>query len=98
MLTAKPLDAFRLGERQIVTCRVPGGNAFAFIDKECWFYGEATPGKKIRIEGISTASVGPGEVFDFLYTGPEIQRSDLDDASLITNGIYEDAKRFLEVA
>ncbi len=81
MSVAKPLRVFTLGKRRILTCLVQEGNPFVFLNKEVLLVTPTVCEKKIRIEGVSTASDVEKDVYDFLYTGDEIEPRDISAES-----------------
>ncbi len=91
MMTAKPLQVFRLGSKRIVVCQVHGENPMHFLGQNFAFYAEGRPAAMIRIEGVSTANDASGEVFDFLYTGDEILPHLLGENSILTNITIDEA-------
>jgi len=97
MLTARPIQAFRLGGKSVLICRVLDENPHNFLGKEFGFYSEGREVARIRIEGVSTASNAERGVFDFSYSGDEIRSEQVNASSLITDGLYEEAKRELSV-
>jgi hypothetical protein len=85
MIAARPLDAFLIGARQIVTCHLPGGDPEAFRGRELSFFAPGIEPKRIRISGWSTASDVKSLIFDFQYTGERIHASEIQGDCLITD-------------
>ncbi|MBA2227287.1 MAG: hypothetical protein WHU94_00530 [Thermogemmata sp.] len=90
MLTAKPIRAFVLAGRRILTCRVVGQNPHAFIGKDLYFYADSREPKRIHIEGLSTASDIQGNEYDFLYTGDEVLPSEISEEAIVAEGSCEE--------
>jgi hypothetical protein len=88
MLIAKPLSCFLLKERRIVSCKVLQGNPHEFLNKEVSFYSTEGHVKKIRIEGLSTASDLEHDIYDYLYTGAVIFPEEIGNGSVISDGTY----------
>lgn len=93
MITAKPLKAFSVNGRSILTCRVADQNPHVLIGKKLWFYSSVTAAKRIFIEGLSTASDIRKNEYDLHYTGDEVLPSDISDEALIADGPLEAAVR-----
>ena len=91
MLVAKPLQAFKLKDRHIVTCEVPWNNPHALLNKDLWFYSSEHSRKPIRMEGISTATDVEQNVYDFHYKGAVILPEEITDHSVITDAPFEQA-------
>jgi hypothetical protein len=91
MLVARPLQAFRVGHRQILTCDVASANPLDFRGKVFWFYRAGQKVGRIRVEGVSTASWTRPDTCDFTYSGDEIRPEQLADRPLICEGQAEDA-------
>lgn len=85
MLKTKPLEVFRLGNKRIVVCQLAGENPMQFLDHDFAFYAHGQLAGRIRIEGVSTASNGNSQVFDFSYSGDEIFPEQLGEWSFITD-------------
>ncbi len=98
MLAARPLQAFRLGDKQVLACRVADANPTDFLGKELWFYDGERRAGRIRIEGVSTATWTEGGSCDFSYSGDEIRPEQLAGNPLICEGRYEDATQEMDVA
>ncbi|HIC89450.1 MAG TPA: hypothetical protein EYP04_08615 [Anaerolineae bacterium] len=95
MIRAKPLEAFTVGERRVISCKVLQGGPYEFVGKELVFVRGGIGWKRIRIEGVSTAGDLERGVYDFQYSGDVIQRRDLTSDCVITDcdpqpGIVED--------
>ena len=82
MLTIRPLQSFSIGNRCVLTCHIKGGNPLSIIGKEYVFIGSG-PTKRIRIEGVSTASDIENDVYDLLYSGDTINPNQINDSSLL---------------
>jgi hypothetical protein len=85
MVAAKPINAFLLGNRQILTCHLPSGDPEAFREREFSFVAPGREPKRVRITGWSTASEPKKQVFDFQYTGERIEAFEIDEHCLITD-------------
>lgn len=97
MLTAKPIDVFTLGSRQVVVCRLPADiNPSDFIDHELIFYTYGKEVGRIQILGVSTASKYEINEYDFSYSGGPILPEQLVEGTVLTNGEYTDAIRMLK--
>jgi hypothetical protein len=91
MLVARPLQVFRIKGRQIVTCEVLWNNPHEFLNEEVWFYSPEHSPKRIRIEGLSTASDPESKVYDFHYSGMAIIEEEITEHSVITNASFKQA-------
>jgi hypothetical protein len=91
MLVAKPLQVFKLKDREIVSCEVSSNNPQEFLNKDVWFYSSEHSRKPIRMEGISTASDAERNVYDFHYKGAVILPEEITDHSIISNAPFEQA-------
>ena len=85
MIAIKPIDAFLLGDRQIISCHLPSGDPDILRGRELSFLRPGHEPKRIRIIGWSTASDIKGSVFDLQYTGERIEPSDVDKDCLVTD-------------
>ena len=85
MLIARPLQAFTLGGRHILSCKVVKDNPHMFVGKEMWFYSAGSIPKQIRIEGLSTASDIARQVYDFHYTGAVVCQEEIIADSILTD-------------
>lgn len=91
MLVAKPLQAFIIGKKCILSCEVAQENPYDFLNKEMWFYSSESRRKRIRVEGISTASDMEHSVYDFHYSGMVIVPEEITGRSIITDAEYQEA-------
>ena len=91
MLVAKPLQTFTLKGRNIVSCEVLEGNPHEFLNKEMWFFSTENNSKRLRIEGLSTASDLQHHVYDFHYTGTVILPEEITRGSVIADAMYPQA-------
>jgi hypothetical protein len=91
MLVAKPLHAFALKDRQIVSCEILLDNPHNFLGKEMWFYTSEDDGRQISIKGLSTASDVERHVYDFHYTGAVILPEEITEHSIISDATYREA-------
>jgi hypothetical protein len=85
MLAIKPIDAFLVGDRQIISCHLPNGDPDALRGRELSFVRPGRKPMRIRITGWSTASDLKGYVFDLQYTGERIEPADVETDCLITD-------------
>lgn len=74
-----------LGDRQIISCHLPGSNPDSLRGCEFSFLRPGSEPKRIRFTGWSTASDIKGRVFDFQYTGERIDASEVDASCVITD-------------
>src|SRR5438132_13382972 len=91
MLVARPLHVFNLKGRQIVSCEVLWNNPHDFLDKEVCFYSSEHCPKRVRIEGLSTASDLERNVYDFHYSGTVILPEEITGHSVITDVPFKQA-------
>lgn len=91
MLVAKPLQAFAIKDRQIVSCEILLDNPNDFLEKEMWFYTSEGKRRQISIKGLSTASDVERHVYDFHYTGEVILPEEITEHSIITDATYQQA-------
>ena len=96
MLTAKPLNAFRLGSQKVVVCELTELSPGQFIDREFSFYARGRRAGRIRIKGFSTASDFQKGIYDFSYTGDEIRPEHLGVGSLIVDSTGSSDGKTLE--
>lgn len=85
MFLAKPQATFRLARHRVLTCQILRGNPNQQIGSDLTFLTVDGERKRIRIEGISTASHPQPDVFDLSISGDEIEQQDIGDASLISS-------------
>jgi hypothetical protein len=85
MVAIKPLNAFLLGDRQIVSCHLAGSDPDSLRGCEFSFLRPGSKPKRIRFTGWSTASDIEGQVFDFQYTSEQIDASEVDANCVITD-------------
>lgn len=90
-MRAKPLHAFRLGNRKVIVCRLEecDDNPMRFIGNDFLFRNGSHVSAKIRIEGVSTAGDAGTGVFDFCYSGDEILTEQIGDKSVISDDAVE---------
>lgn len=93
MVAAKPIDAFLLGERQVLSCQLPSGDPESLRDRDFAFVSPGCEPKWIRIVGWSTASDLTGNLYDLQYTGDRIHPDDITDQSFLA-----EAERVAHVA
>ena len=91
MLVAKPLRAFAINDRQIVSCEILLDNPHDFLGKEMWFCASEGNRRQISIQGLSTASDVERHVYDFHYSGAVIMSEEITDHSVITDATYQQA-------
>ena len=82
-LSAKPMQALRLGRKQIIVCQIVDENPVSFVGKRFLFHTEGGQRSIFTIEGVSTASQFDKGICDFSYSGDEISPSQIRDDSLI---------------
>jgi len=86
MLLAKPLKVFRLAGRSILTCQVNEGNPLQQIGSDLSLMTGEGEERRIRIEGVSTATKPNSDIYDLHVSGDEIDERDIDTTSLISSG------------
>ncbi len=98
MLAAKPLQAFTIKNRHIVSCEILLDNPHDFLGKDVWFYSSEGNRRRISIQGLSTASDVERHVYDFHYTGAVILPEEITEHSVITDATYRQAQARLTPA
>lgn len=88
-LAAKPLQAFRLGQKKVLVCQLTDNDPMQFVNQEFSFFSNGQLAGRITLVGISTASNYNERVFDFSYTGDEIFQQQLNNEAVITNSPVE---------
>ena len=91
MLVAKPLQAFTIGMKRVVSCKIPQDNPQDFLGKDVWFFSSQHNRKRIRLEGLSTASDIQGSIYDLHYVGCVILPEEISNRSVITDREYQEA-------
>jgi hypothetical protein len=97
MLSARPIESFRLGRKLVVVCQVADENPYEFLGKEFFVYSEGRRVGRITIDGVSTASPIANGICDFSYSGEEIRSDLLGEATLITEVRYAGAIEEIDV-
>lgn len=85
MFIARPIERFKLGERNIVACQIVVGNPLEHKGKKLSLWCSGQPARQIRIEGVSTATDETNGFIDLQYSGDEIKSCDLEANTFITD-------------
>lgn len=97
MKIAKPIGTFTLNNKRVLTCVVHEGNPSEFLGAELTFFPDGGVPKRIRVDGLSTASEYENNVFDFKISGDTILEEEITDTCLMTDVAFKTASEVLSL-